>query len=222
MTHLVQKIKYYEIKTMRKLKYIKLFENFNKEDGVIISNSYSKDGFKIYPDDKNWKNKLVKIDGQYLLHNTNGKNLDSILSNGLTLKKLGISASNDMDSHFGRDIISHHNGDASLVVIFRDDEYTKLRSGVENGIKYNFYIKGGVIPSERILGYIEIPNINDGKHNESLIFYPNDKFNLNVKLNIEKEKINVDDDADVFGVVRNRTNDGEIDSDIIDFGSEWN
>jgi len=200
---------------MRKLKYVKLFEKFNKE-GIIISNSYSKDGFKIYLDDKNWKNKLPKINGQYLLHNTSSKNLDSILSNGLTLKKLGISASNDMDSHFGRDIISHHNGDASLVVIFRDDEYTKLRSGVENGIKYNFYIKGGVIPSERILGYIEIPNINDGKHNESLIFYPNDKFNLNVKLNIEKEKIQSTSD-NVFGVVGNQTNDDIEDS----FGRDW-
>jgi len=203
---------------MRKLKYVKLFEKFNKE-GIIISNSYSKDGFKIYLDDKKWKNKLPKINGQYLLHNTSSKNLDSILSNGLTLKKLGISASNDMDSHFGRNIISHHNGDASLVVIFSDDEYTKLRSGVENDIKYNFYIKDGVIPSERILGYIEIPNTNDGKHNESLIFYPNDKFNLNVKLNIKKEEIqDVDDTANVFGVVGNQTKDGDIEDS---FGSDW-
>jgi hypothetical protein len=201
---------------MIKLKYVKLFENFNKE-GIIISNSYSKDGFKIYLDDKKWKNKLPKINGQYLLHNTSSKNLDSILSNGLTLKKLGISASNDMDSHFGRNIISHHNGDASLVVIFSDDEYTKLRSGVENDIKYNFYIKDGVIPSERILGYIEIPNTNDGKHNESLIFYPNDKFNLNVKLNIKKEEIQ-DVAANVFGVVGNQTNDGDIEDSS---GSDW-
>jgi hypothetical protein len=199
---------------MRKLKYVKLFEKFNKE-GIIISNSYSKDGFKIYLDDKNWKNKLPKINGQYLLHNTSSKNLDSILSNGLTLKKLGISATNDMDSHFGRNIISHHNGNASLVVIFSDDEYTKLRSGVENGIKYNFYIKDGVIPSERILGYIEIPNTNDGKHNESLIFYTNDKFNLNVKLNIKKEIQSTSDN--VFGVVGNQTNDDIEDS----FGRDW-
>jgi len=197
---------------MRKLKYVKLFEKFNKE-GIILSNSYSKDGYKIYFDDKKWKNKLPKINGQYLLHNTSSEHLDSILSNGLTLKKLGISTSNDMDSYFGPDIISHRNGDASLVVIFSDDEYTKLRSGVENGIKYNFYIKDGVIPSERILGYIEIPNTNDGKHNESLIFYPNDKFNLNVKLNIKKEEIqSLSTPDNPWGVVGNQTNDDIEDS----------
>jgi len=214
---------------MIKLKYVKLFENFNKE-GITISNSYSKDGTSIYPDYKNWKNKLPKINGQYLLHNTSSRNLDSILSNGLTLKKLGTSTSNDMDSYFGPDIISHRNGDASLVVIFSDDEYTKLSRGVENGIKYNFYIKDGVIPSERILGYIEIPNTNDGKHNESLIFYPNDKFNLNVKLNIKKEEIPDVDDIFIrmqnasrlgsgVGVVGNQTNDRAIE-DI--FGRDWN
>ena len=210
---------------MRKLKYVKLFENFDEENGVIIANSYSKDGFKIYHDDKNWKNKLPKVDGMYLLHNTNSKNLDSILSNGLKLKQLG-DRSAQIDSYFGSDIISHRGGDASIIVIFKKDEFYKLQTGVEDGVKYNIFIKNGIIPSERILGYIHIPKTSDGRHDESLIFYPNDKFNLNVNLNIEREDV-IDrySDDNPFGLGKNidDENDDENDTENIpDFGSEWN
>jgi hypothetical protein len=63
------------------------------------------------------------------------------------------------------------------------------------------------------IGYIEIPNTDDGKHNESLIFYTNHKFNLNVKLNIKKEEIQSLSTTDnPWGVVGNQTNDDIEDS----------
>lgn len=156
---------------------------------IILSNSYSKDDIKINPNDKNWKNKLPKMDGYVLLfHNTSNNNLDNILSNGLKLNYLS-KRSGHLDSYFGHDIISHRGGNVSIIVALTYDEEFKLRTGVENGKRYNIIIKDGIIQPERIIGYIEIPNTNDGEHNESLVFYKNDKFNPSIKLNIEKEEI---------------------------------
>lgn len=178
-------------------KNVRLNENFNKKNGVIISDSYTlKNGLNIHPNNKQWKNKLPKVDGVYLLHNTFESNLNSILSDGFKFRLLGVNG--ELDSYFRSDIISHKGGNTSIIVIFKQDEYYKLSTGVWEGVKYNIYIKDGVIPPERILGYIHIPNTSEGSHDERLIFYPNDKFNLKVKLNIVKENV-TDDTSDEDG-----------------------
>jgi hypothetical protein len=205
---------------MKKLKYVKLFENFNqKENGIIISNSYSKNGIEIIPNEKKWKFKLPEIDKKYIyiLHNTNSQNLDSILSKGLKVNRMG-KASGHVEDYFTDRLISHRGGNVSIVVVLSNDEYYALSRGIIDNEKYNITIKDGIIPPYRIIGYIEIPNVKDGEHNTELVFYKNDKFNISKKLDILKEEIpEFNSPFDLKKVDKQ-----DIDELDIDFGDEWN
>ncbi len=218
---------------MKKLKYIKLFENFNKkETGIVLSDSYSKNGIEIIPNEKNWKSKLPGVDEThlYIFHNTKSTNLGSILSKGLEVNRMG-KRHGHVEDYFTHRLISHRDGNVSIVVVLSKDEYYALAKGIIDNELYNVTIKDGIIPTHRIIGHIEIPNVKDGEHNTELIFYKNDKFNISKKLDILKEEMldatnpfdlkKVDDkDIDDKDIDDKDIDDKDIDD--TDFGDEWN
>ena len=165
------------------MKHIKLFEDYKNE--ISISNSFTLDSSyppNIVPSDKNWANKLPKLDNGYmrLAHMTPITNIESILSNGL--KCLRMKNCGHLDDYFrlfGETIHTHRKGEkmAYILVDLKKDDFNSMyrchpkRLGVKNGI----------IPTSKIVGYI---SIIDGS---PLIFHYNTNYNSQAEMDFEDD-----------------------------------